>query len=204
MDLTSLEIFQEHVRANIQYPIVKKSKKRFYTVPLELVFGDSNALKQIDYYDSRTAPLTLENTTNDEEFIKLAKNIVKSYDHWNLERKEDNQIEQRTIVTVDFNYHLQSLTTNDVTLNPDKNADLQTKGDTYKRTVLNKFGCDGVGRILAIIDEKGIPTDLDCFHTVGKTNKDRIIKAFLELGKWNPAIKNGAVVKSQIEIVLYT
>lgn len=70
--------------------------------------------------------------------------------------------------------------------------------------IQGKYGSDGIGSILTIIDEMGNPSEIKCLEAHGKTNCKIVENEFLKLGKWNPAIKDGKSVKSQVLLTIYT
>ncbi len=65
-----------------------------------------------------------------------------------------------------FFYHLATLTDPRVILNPEIRAKYANKTSSYEYTIQGKVGCDGIGEIIAVIDEDGTPTHVECLEVL--------------------------------------
>jgi len=89
-------------------------------------------------------------------------------------------------------------------LNPDKKARFIGDEKLFNRFTDPENGCDGMVYFICIIEPDGSLTHDEGLNSIGKTNCDYGRSYLEQLTEWEPAIKDGKPVRSQIEITILT
>lgn len=196
--------FDEHVRNSIIYPVILDFEQRFHDVPIRISVGKDGELEYAKYEEQKRH-LGQSWVKNDQTLhISEALRVINSYRGWIPNKVNGKYQETNKIVTIFFHYHKKLVLESDIILNPDKRPKCLDNSWRTVRTIQGKNGCDGIGRVLAIVNQDGIPEELEIYNVSGKTNARIVEGDFITLGKWSPAMFKGRSVKSQINLLIYT
>lgn len=199
----SLIKFDEHVKQSIIYPSVDDPNSRFHIVPINIFISKNGNLDHIECNNNPPPPVGMSMYNYDSCFVQAAFKVIESFKQWVPEYKNKQYQFTKKYLPIQFYYHKNVFTDTTVILNPDKRTRYPQINRKYEYLINGKFGCDGIGYILAIIDETGMPYSLECLHTVGKTNAKIVQQEFLSLGNWEPALLHGKAVKSTLHTTVY-
>ena len=196
--------FTEYLRANMRYPKLANGSSRFYIVPLSIEISESGNLDLI-VYSKAPGPIREKfKYTEAKEFVDTAISLVQSFEDWVPNKVDGKTQKTKREVQISFFYHKRLFEDEELILNPDTRPIFSNKEDRrYQYVVEGRFGCDGVGAILVVIDEAGNPQDIECLWGMGKTNCIVLENEFLSLGPWEPATLNGEKVKSHMVMPIY-
>lgn len=195
--------FQEHLRSTLIFPKIEGIQNRLLVVPIDLLITKEGILTAVEYSKSPPAMDRIFKYKYADQFLIEAKKVITTFDDWVPDKFAGEYQETRRYCPIHFFYHIATLTDPRVILNPEIRAKYENKTRDYEYTIQGKFGCDGIGEIIAIIDEDGNPKHIEYLSVVGKTNYQVIEEAFLKLGSWEPAKDQGKSVKSQIVLSIY-
>ncbi|MFM9950033.1 MAG: hypothetical protein ACKV1O_19010 [Saprospiraceae bacterium] len=195
--------FQEHLRSTLIFPKIEGIQNRLLVLPLDVLITKEGNLASIEYSKSPPAMDRMFRYKYADQFLIEAKKVFATFADWVPDKVAGEYQETRRYLPIHFFYHLATITDPRVILNPEIPAKYVNKTRDYEYTIQGKFGCDGIGEIIVIIDEYGNPKHIEYLSVVGKTNYQIIEEAFLQLGNWEPAKDQGKSVKSQVVLTIY-
>lgn len=196
--------FQEHLRSTLIFPKIEGIQNRLLVLPLDVLITKEGNLASIEYSKSPPAMNGMFRYKYADQFLIEAKKVITTFADWVPDKVAGEYQETRRYLPIHFFYHLATLTDPRVILNPEIRAKYANKTSSYEYTIQGKVGCDGIGEIIAVIDEDGTPTHVECLSAVGKTNYRMMEKEFLQLGNWEPAKDQGKSVKSQVVLTIHS
>jgi len=196
--------FQEHLRSTLIFPKIEGIQNRLLVLPLDVLISKEGILTAVEYSKSPPAMDRIFKYKYADQFLIEAKKVFATFDDWVPDKFAGEYQETRRYLPFHFFYHMATLTDPRVILNPEIRAKYVNKTSSYEYTIQGKVGCDGIGEIIAIIDEDGRPTHVECLSAEGKTNYRMIEKEFLQLGNWEPAKDQGKNVKSQVVLTIHS